>query len=129
MKFLFILLFIPFSSFAISKVVIDIPQTEISHPELIRLDYLLLKEPRGALVRARANGREYHSIMPELIVEGSLIKYVEDTRSVVCARIGFFNVIRPLLDNCSFKINPERVTRGPLDPTPRDVFRIYLITH
>lgn len=128
MKFLFIFLLVSTSSFASTKVVIDIPQTEISHPELIRLDYLLLKNPRGAIVRARANGREYHSIMPELQVDGLSIKYVEGNRSIVCARIGLFNVIRPLLDNCSFKINPERVSRGPLDPTPRDVFRIYLIT-
>lgn len=128
MKFLFILLLVSSSSFASSKIVIDIPQAEISHPELIRLDYLLLKNPRGAIIRARANGREYHSIMPELKVDGSLINYVEGTQSTVCARIGLFNVIHPYFENCSFKVRSERVSRGPLDPTPRDVFRIYLIT-
>jgi hypothetical protein len=113
-----------FPAFAGPQIIFDISQQDVSHPELIKIDYVLLSNPKSVILRARANGRTYHSIVPDLQVHGSSVYF----KDVECAQLKSFGLRIIPTKNCTFVVKSERINYGEMDPEMRDVFRIYLRT-
>lgn len=106
-------------------IVIDIDQKDLSHPELIKVNYLLDRKNSSVYLKITTPGHEYRSIMPELQYKSSGI-FVGDTQ---CAEVKFLGLqIKPLTQNCKFEVKAMNVSHGDIDPVPRDVFRVFLTT-
>lgn len=119
---LFSLLSLPV--FASTSIIIDIDQKDVSHPELIKINYLLDRANPGVYFKITVPGREFRAIMPELSYKAPYIYF----ENIKCAQVKFLGLQIVSNNNCKFEVKSMRVNHGDIDPVDRDVFRVFLTT-